>query len=155
MAALVPWRPMRELERFERHMEDLFDRFFREPFFRPWAWERPFWRAEEWTPAIEGHVENGNLIVKADLPGIDPKEVSISVQGNQLTIAGERKREAKEEKEGYLYEELAYGKFARTITLPAGVDTEKIKATYKDGVLEITMPAPKELAPKRIQIEAK
>jgi HSP20 family protein len=146
---------MRELERMERRMADFFDRFFSEPFFRPSAWERPFWRAEVWAPAIESHVENGNLIVKADLPGIDPKEVSISVQGNLLTIEGERKHEEKKEKEGYFYEELAYGKFSRTISLPAGVDADKVKATYKDGVLEITMPAPKELAPKRIQIEAK
>jgi HSP20 family protein len=143
------------LERIERRMEDFFDRFFSEPFFRPLAWERPFWGAEAWAPAIESRVENGNLIVKADLPGIDPKEVSISVQGNQLTIEGERKREKKEEEKGYLYEEVAYGKFSRTIALPAGVDADKVKATYKDGVLQLTMPAPKELAPKRIQIEAK
>jgi HSP20 family protein len=146
---------MRELERMERRMEDLFDRFFGERFPSLWEGERPFWRREEWLPAVESHVENGEVIVKADLPGIDPKEVSISVTGNQLTIAGERKREEKKEEKDYFYRELAYGKFSRTMTLPSGIDAEKIKATYKDGVLNIRMPAPKELTAKRIQIEAK
>lgn len=155
MAALVPWRPMRELERFERRMEDLFDRFFGERFPSLWDAERAFWRGEEWMPAVESQVENGELVVKADLPGIDPKDVTISVTGNQLTLEGERKREEKEERKNFFYRELQYGKFSRTMTLPTGVETDKIKATYKDGVLSIRMPAPKELAPKRVQIEVK
>jgi HSP20 family protein len=81
--------------------------------------------------------------------------VSISVAGNQLTITGERKREEKKEEKDYFYRELAYGKFSRTMTLPSGIDAEKIKATYKDGVLNLRMPAPKKLTAKRIQIEAK
>ncbi|MCS6925835.1 MAG: Hsp20/alpha crystallin family protein [Candidatus Binatia bacterium] len=155
MAALVPWRPMRELERLERRMEDLFERVFGERFPSLWDTERGVWREEEWIPAVESHVEDGELVVKADLPGIDPKDVSISVTGNQLTIEGERKREEKKEKKNYFYRELQYGKFSRTMTLPSGVETDKIKATYKDGVLDIRMPAPKDLAPKRIQIDVK
>jgi HSP20 family protein len=77
------------------------------------------------------------------------------VTGNQLTIEGERKHEKKEEEKGYHYRELAYGKFARTMTLPEGVEADKVKATYKDGVLRMSMPAPKEMTPKRIQVEAK
>jgi HSP20 family protein len=96
---------------------------------------------------------NGNLIVKVDLPGIDPKEVSISVLVNQLTIEGERKREEKKEEKDYFYQEVSYGKFSRTIPLPEGVDADKVKANYKNGVLEITLPAPKQLASKKVQIE--
>ena len=124
MRSLIPWRRTGELQRGERGMEevmkDFFDDFNR--FGKRWLmpWERPSWRTEEWGPAIESHVENGNLIVKADLPGIDPKDVSISVTGNQLTIEGERKQEKKEEKKDYFYQELAYGKFSRTMTLPDG-----------------------------------
>ncbi len=154
MRSLVPWRSKGELERMERRMEDIFDRLS-ERFFAPWEREDSFWRTAAWAPAIESHVENGNMIIKADLPGIGPKEVSISVTGNQLTIEGERKHEKKEEKKDYFYRELAYGKFSRTITLPDGVDADKVKASCKDGVLQITLPAPKELASKRIQIEAK
>jgi HSP20 family protein len=134
-------------------MRDLFDRFWDEGFFRGWDWDRPFRKLEGWEPAIESHVENGNLVVKADLPGIDPKEISISVVGNRLTIEGERKEEEKKEEKDYVYRELSYGKFSRTMELPAGVDADKVKAEYKDGVLKVTMPAPKEISTKKIQIE--
>jgi HSP20 family protein len=154
MKSLTPWRPRRELERMEHRMRDLFDRFRDEGFFGAWDWDRPFRKMEGWEPAIESHVENGNLVVKADLPGIDPKEISISVTGNQLTIKGERKEEEKKEEKDYVYRELSYGKFSRTMELPAGVDAGKVKAEYKDGVLKVTMPAPKEIAAKKIQIEA-
>ncbi|HEV8716497.1 MAG TPA: Hsp20/alpha crystallin family protein [Candidatus Binatia bacterium] len=150
MKALAPWRPARELETFERRMSDLFERFF-----GPWERERSIWGTEGWLPAIESKVDNGNLIVKADLPGIDPKEVSISVLGNQLTIEGERKHEEKKEEKDYVYQEVSYGKFSRTIPLPEGVDADKVKANYKNGVLEITLPAPKQLASKKVQIEVK
>ena len=154
MSALIPWRPMRELENIQQRMDEMLDRLTGR-FFSPEGRERSVWGAEMWAPSIESHLENGNLVVKADLPGIDPKEVSISVTGNQLTIEGERKQEKKEEKKDYFYRELAYGKFSRTMTLPQGVDADKVKANYKNGVLEITMPAPKELTSKKIQIEAK
>lgn len=148
MKSLTPWRPTRELETFERRMSDLV-----EHFFGPWQRQRFFWDTEGWAPAIDSAVENGNLVVKADLPGIDPTAVSIAVLGNQLTIEGERKRaEKKEEKESF-YQEVAYGKFSRTIPLPDGVDAEKVKAHYKNGVLEITLPAPKQLASKKVPIE--
>lgn len=155
MKSLVPWKPMRELERLEHRMEEMFDRFFGERPPGVWEMERPMWRGEGWMPVIESHVENGNVTVKADLPGVDPKDVSISVTGNQLTITGERKHEEKKEEKDYFYQEVQYGKFARTLTLPEGVDADKVKANYKDGVLQITMPAPKGVAAKKIQIEAK
>jgi HSP20 family protein len=148
MKSLTPWRPMRDLETFERRMADLFERFW-----GPSERERSVWGPENWAPAIESKVENGNLIVKVDLPGIDPKEVSISVLGNQLTIEGERKREEKKEEKDYFYQEVSYGKFSRTIPLPEGVDADKVKANYKNGVLEIILPAPKQLASKKVQIE--
>jgi HSP20 family protein len=154
MKALTPWRPMRELETIRQRMDDLFERMS-ERVFGPGQRERSVWgETEALAPAIESHVEKDTLIVKADLPGIDPKEVSISVTGNQLTIEGERKREEKKEEKDYFYRELAYGKFSRTMTLPESVDADKVKANYKNGVLEITMPAPKQITGKKIQIEA-
>jgi HSP20 family protein len=143
---------MRELETIRGRMDDMFDRLTRE-FFGPGWWDRPRESVEAWAPAIESHIENGNLVVKADLPGINPKEVTISALGTQLTIAGERKQEKKEEEKEYLYHELPYGKFTRTLVLPDGVDADKIKADYKNGVLEITVPAPKQLISKKIPIE--
>ncbi len=152
MDALTPWRPMRELETLSRRMDDMFGRLTRD-FFGPGWRERPRGEAEAWTPPIECHVENGTLVVKADLPGIDPKEVTISALGTQLTIEGERKRDQKAEKKEYFYDEMPYGKFSRTLTLPEGVDADKVKADYKNGVLEITVPAPKQLVSKKIPIE--
>ena len=108
MKSLTPWHPARELEAFERRLSDLFDRFF-----GPGERERSVWGTQGWAPAIESKVDNGNLIIKADLPGIDPKEVSISVLGNQLTIEGERKQEEKKEEKDYFYQEVSYGKFSR------------------------------------------
>jgi len=152
MRALSPWRPIHELTSLQHRMEDLFDRLT-EDFFGEGG--RPFWRIEGWGPLIERHVDNGTLVVKADLPGIDPKEVSISVVGNQLKIEGERKEEEKREEKDYYYRELHYGKFSRTIPLPEGVNTEEIKASYHEGTLEITMPTPKGKEARRIPVEAK
>lgn len=152
MGALTRWKPMRELETLERSMENMFDRLT-DRFFGPRERGRSLWKTEAWAPSVESHIDNGNLIVKVDLPGLDPKEVSISVLGNQLTIEGERKHEEKKEEKDYFYQEVEYGKFSRTIALPEGVEADKVKASYKNGVLEITMPAPKQLASKKVQIE--
>ena len=104
MTSLIPWKPMRELDRLERRMEDMFERFFGERFPTLWEPERFWERGGDWLPAIESRVENGALIVKADLPGVDPKDVAISVTGNQLTIEGERKHEEKKEEKEYFYQ---------------------------------------------------
>lgn len=152
MKGLTPWRPTRELESLQQRMDQLIDRLSERWF----GGEHPrsVWGTEEWSPAIESHMDNGMLIIKADLPGVDPKEVSVSVVGNQLLIEGERKREEKKEGKDYFYRELAYGKFSRSMTVPEGVDPDKVKATFKNGVLEVTLPAPQQVAAKKIQVEA-
>jgi HSP20 family protein len=152
MGMVTSWRPRTELENIERRMNDMFNDMF-ERFGRPGSWDRLTRMTDTWAPSIESHVENGNIVVKADLPGIDPKQVSISVTGNQLTIEGERKHEEKEEEKDYLHREFEYGKFSRMMSLPDGVDVNQVKAHYKDGVLEITMPAPKQMTSKKIEIE--
>ena len=153
MKSLTPWRPMRELETLQHKMEDMFERLS-DRFRAPSEPHRSPWGEEGWAPLIESRVENGNIIVHADLPGIEAKDVSISVLGNQLTIEGERKQEEKKEEKDYFYRELSYGKFSRTMTLPEGIDANQVKASYKNGVLEITVPAPKQLESKKIQVEA-
>jgi HSP20 family protein len=146
MRALAPWRPFRELSTLHEDIDELFTHFFgpEEAWF-PTRWPPV-------TPSIESFVRNGELVVRADLPGIDPKKVELAVEANRLMIRGER--EAKEEHKGkdYLYREVAYGRFERALDLPAGVDTESIKATYHDGVLEVTMKAPKEMVAKKVPI---
>jgi HSP20 family protein len=154
MKALTSWKPMRELDPLSGRMDDMFDRLTR-GFFGPGWGERPRAEAGVWEPAIECHLENSNLIVRADLPGVEAKDVNISVLGTELTIEGERKRDTKEDEGGYFYQELPYGKFVRKMALPEGIDADKVKTAYKNGMLEITMPAPKQLVSKKIPIEVR
>ncbi len=152
MGALTPWKPRQELEKLQRNMEEMFERLSGR-FFGHREENRSFWGGEPWSPAIESRTENGNLIVKADLPGIDPKEISISIAGDRLTVEGERKHEEKKEEKDYFYREVEYGKFSRTIPLPEGVNADQVKASYKNGVLEITMPTPQQTESKKVQVE--
>ncbi len=146
MKALAPWRPLRELSLLHGDIDDLFARFFGEEEWLPMArWRMP-------TPSIESFVRNGQLIVRADLPGIDPKEVEVAIEGNRLVLRGERHVREERKEADYLYKEVAYGRFERAVDLPDGVDKDSIKATYHDGVLEITMKAPKHLVVKKVPI---
>ncbi len=148
---LTPWYPERSFGLI-REMEEMMDRFLSR-----WQQEWPRWFGEEWVtyPRLESYVEDNNLLLRADLPGVDPKDLEITVQGNRLTIKGERKAGKEQEHGTYHFREIRYGTFARTVTLPAEVKTEDIKARYHNGVLEIRVPLPKELAARRIPIEAK
>ncbi|MEW6297043.1 MAG: Hsp20/alpha crystallin family protein [Thermodesulfobacteriota bacterium] len=152
MAALTPWKPMREIDALWRRMDEMFDHLTRE-FFGPGWGEPSSAEAAGWEPAIECYLDKGELIIRAEVPGVEAKDVNISVVGNELTIAGERKRDTTEEAGGYFYQELPYGKFLRKMTLPDGIDADKIKTAYKNGILEITMPAPKQLIGKKIPLE--
>lgn len=103
-------------------------------------------------PAIESFLRGEELVVRADLPGIDPKKVELSVEGDCLTIKGERRLVDEGKRSGGYYREVSYGRFERAVRLPAGVDGESIKAAYHDGVLEVTMKAPKGLVSKKVPI---
>jgi HSP20 family protein len=98
-------------------------------------------------------VERDQFHVKAELPGIDPKEIDLSVDDNQLTIKGERKTSEEKKEEGYVLREIAHGRFERTVRLPEGADIEKINARYDKGVLHITVPVKEALASKKVPIE--
>jgi HSP20 family protein len=144
--------PFRTLEHFADEMDRIFDDF---GLGRGWAprvgrsWLRSPWRGsatdwEAWTPDIEVFHRNNDLVVRADLPGLTKDDVKVDVTDDGITIQGERKREHEEEREGVYRSERTYGSFSRTIPLPEGAMADQAKATFKDGVLEITMPAPPE-----------
>lgn len=99
---------------------------------------------QEWAPDVEAFHRNNELVVRADLPGLTKSDIKVDVTENQITLQGERKREHEEEKGGVYRSERSYGSFYREIPLPEGAITEQAKANFKDGVLEITMPAPPE-----------
>ena len=107
-----------------------------------------------WAPALEVSEQEDSIIVKAELPGVKPDEIGLSVEDSVLTISGQKKEEVTEEGEGHYHCERRYGTFRRTIPLPASVDPEKIEATSKDGVLTITLPKAETGKRRRIEIKS-
>ena len=95
-----------------------------------------------WAPPVEVSERGGQLVVRAELPGLDKKDVRVEIREDALTIEGERHHEREQKGKGFFRSERSYGSFFRQIRLPEGVDPETAKATFKNGVLEVTMPAP-------------
>ena len=100
-------------------------------------------RQRAWTPAVDVVRRDGNIIVRADIPGIKPEDVKIEVDNDVLTVSGEHEERTEEKEEDYVRRERRYGSFSRSLALPRGVDPKDITATTHDGVLEVTIPAPK------------
>ena len=111
-------------------------------------------RLSEWAPAMDVLTKDGDLVIRAELPGVKLEDVDITLQNGLLTISGEHKTDEEEERGGYHVRERRYGSFRRSMTLPEGTDESKIHARFDDGVLEVTVEgAAVEQAPKRIEIE--
>jgi HSP20 family protein len=149
MGFLERWTPRTDLERFRSEFYDLLARFGGWPFDRSLFEGGPVVAR----PPIESRVEEGKFIVRADLPGIDPKDVEIKVVGNVLTIKGSREEKRENKKADYVAQEIRYGAFERSIRLPEGIKAEDLKATYRHGVLEVSAPMPKEAVPKQVTIQ--
>lgn len=138
------WDPFRELSR----VQDQVNRFFEDSFLR---------RAGDssltvWAPEVDIHETPKALVLEADLPGIDEKDLDIRVENNMLTICGERKFEKKVDEENYLRVERSYGSFTRSFSLPHTINTEQIKADYRNGVLTIRLPKREEAKPRQIKV---
>jgi HSP20 family protein len=148
--SIVRWEPLRDLTSLQERMNRLFDQSYRgagRANDEDWA------LGGSWAPAVDIYEKDGNIVLKAELPGIDPKSVEIRVENNVLSLRGERKLEDEVKKDGFHRVERTYGTFTRSFTLPTVVDTEKIKAESKDGVLKLTLPQREEAKPKHIQIQ--
>ncbi|HXG21043.1 MAG TPA: Hsp20/alpha crystallin family protein [Methylomirabilota bacterium] len=149
---LTPWQnPFGLLSSFRRDMDELFNRFFGdwERGGTPWA----SMMGAVYAPRVESCVQDNTLLIRADLPGVDPKDVEITVEGNQLTLKGERKAQQEAKEGNYFHREVSYGGFARTFTIPEGVKAEDVHATYRNGVLELSIPLPASMVAKKIPIE--
>jgi len=142
---ITPWRPLRELEEWERRFEDLLG--------------RPLWRlpVEErgWMPAVDIFEKEDRFVVKAELPGTKEEDIQVSVVGDTLSIKGEKKTETEVKEEDYYRSERSYGSFCRSIPLPSNVNADKIEASFEDGVLEVTLPKSAKVKPKKIAVSAK
>ncbi len=145
MFEIAPWRPLRELSNLRREMEDLWGNFAGEREFLPMR--------GEWMPALDVSETKDSLIVKAEIPGMEPKDVDISLSGDLLTIKGEKKQKTEEKKESFHRIETRYGAFSRTIRVPVSVDSDKIEASYDKGVLQLVLPKKEEVKAKQIKIK--
>jgi len=156
--------PFTFLRRFAREMDHLFDDFGVES---GWHMPRLLGRGREllrreagfipaeWSPQVDVLERDGQFVVRADLPGMTKDDIKVEVNDDLLTIQGERKQEKKEERAGYCYSECSYGSFYRTIPLPAGAETSKATADFRNGVLEVSVPAPTRPEPKAKQVEVR
>ncbi|MCE5267602.1 MAG: Hsp20/alpha crystallin family protein [Planctomycetaceae bacterium] len=155
---LIPWRNKRESEGGElspmvalrNEVDRLFDSFVREPFG---SLEWPSWGGGQWSPAVDVTENDKEVTVCAELPGIEPKDIEVSVVGNQLILSGEKKESTETKSKGVYQSETRYGSFRRTIPLPDGVDTEKVDARYTNGVLTLRLPKTPQAASKRIEVK--
>ena len=146
---IVRLEPFRDMVAVQDRLNRIFDEAVRG---NPRVSEEDWALGGQWAPSVDIFEHEGNLVLRAELPGIEPKDVDVHVENNVLTLRGERKFESEVKREKYHRVERAYGTFSRSFTLPSVVDTEKIKAEYKDGVLQVTLPQREEAKPKQIQV---
>ncbi|MDT8301054.1 MAG: Hsp20/alpha crystallin family protein [Sedimentisphaerales bacterium] len=135
-----------DLARLHGEMDDLFDGFFR-------GLDRPFAGYKAW-PAIDVAEEEDAIVVRAEVPGCKADDIDISVHGNVLTISGEKKLSEEKKEKGYYHVESTYGSFRREVTLPTDVNQSKVDASYKDGVLSITLPKAERAKSIKVKIKA-
>ena len=148
MSTLVRWEPFRELV----NMRDRMDRLFQDYPGRSWPEEEALAK-DIWNPPVDVFETKDSLVLKADLPQVNKEDVDISVDGNLLTIRGERKREKEINEKDYYRMERSYGTFSRSFTLPGTVNAEKIEASFEGGVLSVTLPKKEESKPKKIKVK--
>jgi HSP20 family protein len=136
---LTRWDPFAELGELRSRFDRMFDEWLDG-------------RERAWTPAIDVVRDDGHLVVRADLPGIKPEEVKIEVNDDILTISGEHEERTEAKDDDYVRRERRYGSFARSMALPVGIDAKKITASTRDGVVEVTVPLPKEATKEPVRI---
>ncbi len=146
MNTMLHWSPTRQFH-FHQDAEDVFERFFGGATDE--ADQRPSWR-----PAAEGRIEDGTYVIQLALPGMDPKDVEVSLMDNVLTVKGERKADHDTAGKDYFIREVAYGAFQRNFALPEAVDAGRVEAKYAKGMLEVRVPAPRAATPRAIEVKA-
>lgn len=158
MKSLIPWDPFKmmrtwdpvdDLRTMQREMDRLFDRFLGSGHADR---SSPM---GSWIPAVDSYVKDGKLTIKAELPGIDAKDLEVTVMDRELVLKGERRSEKKEKESEYAYQEITYGSFERHFRLPEGARVDELKATFTNGILEIAVPVPVLPEAKKVTIETK
>lgn len=145
MSTITRWDPLRNVA----NLQEQVNRLFEDSFFRG--------RLEDsnitaWTPSVDIYEDANQMVIKADLPEVEEKDIDIRIENNTLTIRGERKFEKKVAEENYLRVERSYGAFSRSFALPSTVNPEGIQAEYRNGVLSVTLPKREESKPRQIKV---
>ncbi len=135
-----------------RVLQQRMNRLFEEPFM-PMAFQEEPFTLTTWTPSCDIYETDGEIIVKAELPGLKKEDVKVTIENNVLTIRGERKFEEEAKREDYYRIERSYGEFLRIFTLPMSIDAKKISAEFKDGMLKVALPRMEEAKPKAVDIK--
>lgn len=148
---LAVWDPWKEFDSLQRRINRVFEETMRalSPVVGGEELERGVW-----SPAVDIYETGESFVIRADLPGVSKDDIHIEVKDNVLVLRGEKKFEEKVSRDNYIRIERSYGSFVRSFTLPQNVDADKIKAHYKDGVLEVTIPKKEEAKPRQIKVEA-
>ncbi len=149
---IAPARPQQSLQAFRSQIDRLFDRFFDDDFGDIWG--GALRSMTGWAPAFDVFETDDEVTVRAEIPGVDPRDIDVSIAGDRLTISGEKKEETEEKSGGVYRSERRFGRFERSVAIPAGVDADKIVAEHANGVLTIRLPRSKKAKPKRIAITA-
>jgi HSP20 family protein len=147
MMDLIQWNPLREMVSLRERMNRLFDD----------SWFRTDGYGDDvamgmWSPAVDMFEKDDHLVIKAELPGMEKKDINLDLKDGVLTLRGERKHENQVQDENFYRREMSYGKFVRTFSLPSDVDPEKIKAEFQNGLLTIEVPKPEQHKPKQITV---
>jgi HSP20 family protein len=146
MMNLVRWNPWREMTTLQNRINNFFD----DNYFPTSREDKEFMGV--WYPVVDMFEKDDGVVIKAELPGMEKKDISIDIKDRVLTVKGERKHENEVKEENYYRKERSYGRFQRSFSLPAEVDSDKIKAEFKDGLLKIEIPMPEEKKPKQITV---
>lgn len=144
--ALRTWEPFDDLRRMQQEMDRIFDRFLEGRSLRTE-------HEELWVPAMDSYVKDDRLILRCELPGVDPKELEVSITDREIVIKGERKASKEEKDKDYLVREISYGTFERHFALPEGTKTDDLKARFENGVLELSVPVPARAKTRKIEID--
>ncbi|MFO0945522.1 MAG: Hsp20/alpha crystallin family protein [Planctomycetota bacterium] len=161
LRSLVPWRnknggtvthpvPTNPLERMRWEMDQAFDRFLGDL----WPSKGPFaeWMEGAWAPSLDVKETDDEIVVRAEIPGVDPKDLEITLSGDTLTLAGKKEEKTEKKEENFHHTECSFGEFRRTLRLPATVDTEKVTAEHNNGVVTIHVKKVPGAVPKKVPV---
>lgn len=145
---LMRWEPFSEMNSLQREI----NRLFSDSMKREGTGSGEF-VTRSWAPSVDVIENENDIVVKAELPGMEQKDIDVHLEDNQLTIKGERKFEQEDKGENYLRQERVYGSFYRSFTIGSGIQADKVSANYKNGILEIVLPKEEKVQPKKIEIK--